>query len=639
MAPNSWRGSGLLSLAIVLVAVAVVLSVADSVVRVMMESPGEVVPTMPPAGSGGGTGGPSEPPPVQDGPEPVRDCGALKAFSSAEELRAYLTPELSGPGNATLSGRPASPAAGGALSYSTTNNQVEGVDEADIVKTDGQNLYVVSNNSVVVLQAAPPEQAKVLARVPATGRIVGLFIHGSRLVVLERSGHEWWYAWPYYPAGMSPPETWAEVYDVSVPSRPALMRNVSVDGLYVASRLSLDQLTLVVLGRARMEGSTPVLPAIAVNGERNELTYADVRHLNATERPQSIVIVLAIDLVRDLPPAFEAVFAASASLVYASEKNVYVGEPYGGSYEPSASTIHKFSVSRGRVGYLCSARVPGRILNQFSMDEYKGYLRVATTLGHVALGGGDAENNVFIVDETLSVVGRLEGLAPGEQIYSARFMGDRAYLVTFKKIDPFFVIDLSDPFAPKVLGYLKIPGFSDYLHPYDETHVIGVGKDAHDMGDFAWYQGLKLSLFDVADVEHPTEVAKIVIGDRGTWSEALTDHKAFLFIPSRKLLVLPVHLFEIDRTAYPEGAPPYVSGDFIWQGAYVLSVTLERGFEVRARIAHAQTFGGAGWYETFPGPSDVRRSLYIGDFLYTISESRVKVNSLDTFQEVATVEM
>ena len=147
------------------------------------------------------------------------------------------------------------------------------------------------------------------------------------------------------------------------------------------------------------------------------------------------------------------------------------------------------------------------MLNQFSMDEWNGCFRIATTRGHVSREGSSSTNNVYVLDSDLNVTGKLEGLAPGETIYSARFIGKRAYLVTFKKVDPFFVLDLSVPSDPKVLGALKIPGFSDYLHPYDENHVIGVGKNTVEAdpgeGNFAWYQGMKVALFDVTDVANP----------------------------------------------------------------------------------------------------------------------------------------
>ncbi|MFQ5911250.1 MAG: beta-propeller domain-containing protein, partial [Thermoplasmata archaeon] len=234
-------------------------------------------------------------------------------------------------------------------------------------------------------------------------------------------------------------------------------------------------------------------------------------------------------------------------------------------------------------------------------------------------------------------VGSLEDLAPGETIYSARFMGDRGYLVTFKKVDPLFVIDLAEPTVPKVLGWLKITGYSDYLHPYDENHVIGIGKEAvpADEGDFAWYQGVKISLFDVTDVANPQEIAKYVIGDRGTESPVLQDHKALLFDRARNLLVLPVMVAEINPAQYPNGAPPNTYGQPVWQGAYVFSISLDEGLVFRGGITHFEEFDFMknGYWS----PYSVKRSLYIENVLYTISDGKVMMNTLDDLAEIGTV--
>jgi uncharacterized secreted protein with C-terminal beta-propeller domain len=279
------------------------------------------------------------------------------------------------------------------------------------------------------------------------------------------------------------------------------------------------------------------------------------------------------------------------------------------------------------------------------MDEYNGFFRIATS---VRIATSNLEStSVHVFNQNLEVVGKLEDLAPGEDLHSARFMGDRCYLVTFKKIDPLFVIDLEDPTNPEVLGKLKIPGYSDYLHPYDEHHIIGVGKETveSENGDWAWYQGVKLSLFDVTNVSQPKEISKIEIGDRGTDTLVLRDHKAFLFSRSKNLLVLPILLAEIDEAKYPPelypyGVPANAYGDFVWQGAYVLNVTLDDGFTVRGGVTHIENsteLMKSGYY--FSSPYAVTRALYIDDLLYTISSNRVKVNSLVDLSEVAVVDL
>ncbi|MCX6818909.1 MAG: beta-propeller domain-containing protein [Candidatus Aenigmarchaeota archaeon] len=232
-------------------------------------------------------------------------------------------------------------------------------------------------------------------------------------------------------------------------------------------------------------------------------------------------------------------------------------------------------------------------------------------------------NHVYILDGDLNIVGKLEDLASGEQIYSARFIGNKGYMVTFRQIDPLYVIDLSDPANPKVLGFLKIPGVSDYLHPYDENHVIGLGRDATEEGRM---QGMKLSLFDVTDVQNPTEVSKYMIGDRGTSSEALNDHKAFLFSKEKNLLIIPVSLVEGEKWN-------------AWNGVYVFSLDLENGFVLKGKVTHSNQTENETDYYYNDYQSQIRRSLYMDDMLYTISQKMIKMNMLTDMAEINNVSL
>lgn len=304
--------------------------------------------------------------------------------------------------------------------------------------------------------------------------------------------------------------------------------------------------------------------------------------------------------------------------------------------EMQRTVVHKISVNNGAIEYKASGEVNGNVLNQFSMDEYNGYFRIATTTGNT--WNSSSSNNIFVLDSNLKVVGSITGLAPGESIYSARFIGDRAYLVTFQSIDPFFVIDLSNPTAPAVLGYLKLPGYSDYLQPYDETHIIGIGKDVNESIDadkvhttgavyYTAVQGVKVSLFDVSDVANPVETGKIVIGDRGTDSYALHDHKALLFDKNRNLLVLPISLAQLNQSR-----PGYMYGDIVWKGAYVLNIDTS-GISVKGRITHndnTTAYDSWFWYD----PYSVQRSLYMDNTLYTVSSKMIKANDLTTLDEI-----
>jgi uncharacterized secreted protein with C-terminal beta-propeller domain len=230
----------------------------------------------------------------------------------------------------------------------------------------------------------------------------------------------------------------------------------------------------------------------------------------------------------------------------------------------------------------------------------------------------------------------VENIAQGEKIYSVRFMGEQAYMVTFKKVDPFFIIDLKDPTNPAILGWLKIPGYSDYLHPLDKNHIIGLGKDAvpAEEGDFAWYQGVKISVFDVTNVSAPIETSQFKIGDRGTDSPALSDHKAFLFNKDTGLMVIPVFVYEINEEQYPGEIPANAYGEPVWQGAYVFNVSSDNGIVFKGRITHVDGLLNEVKYD---GSDFIQRALYIDKYLYTLSQGMIKINNIDDLAEVATI--
>ncbi len=332
--------------------------------------------------------------------------------------------------------------------------------------------------------------------------------------------------------------------------------------------------------------------------------------------------------------------------------------------ERRKTVIHKIKINDGNIDYGTKGEIPGYLLNQFSMDENEEYFRVATTTefyGRVpiltaqtfvagepsiseakaAVSGIAIEskimrpipqlgfsmyNNVYVLDKNLKIVGKIEAIAPDERIYSTRFIGDRLYMVTFKRVDPLFVIDLSNPKNPEILGKLKIPGFSDYLHPYDENHIIGVGKetDTNEWGGIST-QGVKLALFDVSDVKNPKQLDKYEIGEAGTDSEALRDHKAFLFDKKKNVLVIPVT--EVESKPYYDEKLGYYKQRF-WQGAYVFGLTPEDGFKLKGKITHNEGDEDQNWYY-YGSPNAVRRALFMDDALYTISGIKIKANDIN----------
>ncbi|MEM2612274.1 MAG: beta-propeller domain-containing protein [Thermoproteota archaeon] len=529
--------------------------------------------------------------------------------------------------------------------YSTTNVQVSGVDEADIVKTDGRYIYMISKDTVFIIEAYPPEGMRKVSEIKVEGNPIGLFIKDNRLALLkydlnilkEKGFYD--YQWV----------TVLEVYDISNVSNPILRKSVSVDGSYLSSRMIGNYVYVITshpIFRILGDDWKIFTPKIVIGENVFEIPSGKIFYSDAIECPEIYTTIIAIDLYSEDGFECKSVLTGYASSMYVSTTNIYITIPKNFRIWNGAESteIHRISINGLNIKCEASGEVPGRVLNQFSMDEYEGYFRIATTTGHVArfLNDTTSANHVFILDsETLKIVGRLEGLAPGEQIYSARFIGSRCYLVTFKKVDPLFTIDLSNPFKPRVLGKLKIPGYSNYLHPYDDNYLIGIGKETVEAeeGDFAWYQGLKISLFDVSNVTSPREVGKMIIGDRGTDSPVLRDHHAFLFDKKRNMLVIPILEAKILREKYSGEIPPYVHGEYVFQGAYVFNISPTGGINLRGRITHlnAEDLEKSGYY--FSSKYQVTRSLYIDDVLYTLSSGIVKANSLIDLSETSTVKL
>jgi uncharacterized secreted protein with C-terminal beta-propeller domain len=500
--------------------------------------------------------------------------------------------------------------------HSTTNVQVEGVDEADIVKTDGEFIYVISGKSIVILKAYPAEEAEILSQIQLNGALKGTFINRDKLVIFEERATR----------------TFIKVYDISDRGGPALIRNVSLDGSYFNSRMIGDYAYAVINKPAHLLNDGVSLPKIYSPNEVEEIPASDIYFTDAPDYSYTFTTIVAVNTQSDEEPSHEAFLVGTTRVMYVSLNNIYIA-----FREFERTLIYRVHIDGNEINCAASGEVPGYVLNQFSMDEHEGYFRIATTTGHIArsLEQASSQNHVYILDMNLNIVGRLENLASGEKIYSARFMGDRCYLVTFKKVDPLFVIDLSEPDSPFVLGELKVTGYSDYLHPYDKNHIIGIGKEtvAAEKGDFAWYQGVKISLFDVSEVDEPREIAKYEIGHRGTDSPVLRDHKAFLFDKSKDLLVIPVLVAEIDETKYPERPPPYTRGEYVWQGVYVFDISLDRGIVLKGRITHIESEA-----DVMNSGYSVKRSLYIDNILYTVSSKKIQMNSLDDLDEINEVE-
>jgi uncharacterized secreted protein with C-terminal beta-propeller domain len=552
--------------------------------------------------------------------------------------------------------------AGVSTDFSTTNIQVEGVDEGDIMKTDGKYIYNFSKNRLIITKAYPIEGSEIVYNEEFQDLYpTEMFVSGDKLLLFgnfyesynETGIRE---EMPYYWGGGS---VVARLYDISDRTDPELEKELQFEGSYLTSRLIGEHAYFVVNSWPHWNCDTNqedcIIPLMSEDGVETRVARAEEIGYLPPMPAQNFVTIASINLENGKTK--KETIAGNAQNVFASKDSIYLAAsvwlppetlipdetPVVKDIErivigdTEKTVINKFGLVEGKIGYVGQGQVPGHVLNQFSMDEFEGNFRIATTSGQLSRFGSQTSNNLYVLDEEMEVIGKLEDLAPGESIYSARFMGKKAYMVTFKKVDPLFVIDVSDPTNPTVLGKLKIPGYSDYLHPIDETHIIGLGKETIEAAKGAWYQGLKMAIFDVSDVENPIEMHKIVIGDRGTESYALHDHKAFLYDKGKELLVIPIMLAEIpEEEKKPLGEdqqwPSY--GEHTFQGAFVFRTTLENGFEEKGRITHvtAEDELKRGYY--YGSDYSVKRALYIGNVLYTLSDRMLKANDLENLEEL-----
>ncbi len=583
---------------------------------------------------------------------------------------------FSSPAASPMMGAPAAtaPTTGGP-SYSGTNVQVAGVDELDMVKTDGTYLYLASSSEVDILLAYPASSMHIVSRIALTNVTAdllganttvwanGLFLDGSRLVVVAQAyTYDYGYGYGYAPGApiagpaampamiAAPARTLAFIFDVSDPANPVLLHSLSVTGSASSGRMVGGTVYLVATQWIMELNGTYVLPQTCVDTTCMNLSANQVYHDPQSEDSWDYTNILALNVTTAaarvlsiVTGGYTVLYMSPSAMYLAFYKWVATPVPVATPFMPTPlgngwTTIYKLQASGLDVAAVAAGNVPGSLLSQYSMDEWLGYLRVATTERSFTTGTSTSSNGVFVFDGEMRMVGSVSNLAPGESIFAVRFVDDKAYVVTFRKIDPLFVIDLSDPTAPSVSGFLEMPGFSDYLYPLDATHLVGLGKDAIPAveGNWSWYQGLKLALYNVTDPTAPREAANVTLGDRGSDSEGLYDPHAFLYIPDRETVVVPVDLAIINAGQYPDGVPQWAWGTVVWQGVYLFHVNATTGIQTLGRVSqdNGTINASCSWYGS---PNEIRRSLYIGDVLYTISGTAVQANSLTDLSMISKV--
>ena len=659
----------------------------------------------------------------------------LKKFESMDEIVEFLNKQQSGQNNNYMAktfgggtrtmaamemvGAPMADMAGsvsggsdGATDYSQTNVQVIGVDEADFVKNDDKYIYTLSGTNLVIVNAYPAENAKVLSETEIKGNPTNMFINDNKLIIFSNDNEQIYRIakYDFMPRPRHTQSTHVMIYNIEDKEDPELIKDFSLNGNYYQSRMIGNHIYFIVNENVYHYNNFVDLPMIRENGKA--LMSPEIYYFDNPEQNYNFVTVSSLNVDDDEIESKSYMMGYSNTL-YVSLENIYItyqkNVPYNyrGNEEERftevilpilpkntrdiilnvlntekesytrwnkisdameemynrmdeddqeyiideiaekvqeyeikreidrrKTVIQKINIDNGKITYDTKGEVPGHLHNQFSLDEYEGNLRVATTVQAWGRGESILYNNVYVLDDDLDVIGQIEDIAPDESIYSTRFLGDRLYMVTFKRIDPFFVISLKDPKNPEILGKLKIPGYSDYLHPYDENTIIGIGKETegNQWGGIST-AGVKIALFDVSDVNNPEEIDKIEIGSQGTDSEALHEHKAFLFDKKRNLLVIPVREVK-ERRIYDPVYNYYRNR--VWQGAYVFEVTKD-DIDKKGKITHMESIQDEHYY--YQTPHTVRRSLFMDNVLYTISGAMIKANEIDDLDEIKEIEL
>ena len=547
--------------------------------------------------------------------------------------------------------------------YSTTNIQVENVDEADIVKTDGDYIYSISEDNVIITDVKDPKQPKVVATIQSEDDDIpeDIILYKDKLVVISTKGNQ--IQRYYYNNRMN---TVVKIYNITSREKPVLTKSYEMYEPYYTSRCIDNVLYVISSGNLRKEDDEIVVGYNEDNMEK-ELSVDKIKYLKDVKTTKQ-TLISTVDLNNETADIKLDSYLMNISNAYVSENAIYLLnqrysndtkmpisllfglkgvfglEDYYEMYAESGyyTEIYKFDIKEN-VEYKAKTKVKGKTINQYSLDEKDNHLRIA-------LYDNDG-SRVAIFDEDLKQIGISDNVAKGEKMYSSRFIGDKVYFVTYKTIDPLFVMDLSNEAKPKVLGKLKIPGYSTYLHSYDENHIIGIGMETKEIinrnsngkviSTTTKVVGMKMALFDVSNVNSPVQISSVVIGDSRTTSAILTNPKALLFSKEKSLIAIPVNNYSQDFEVtssnnyetminnYTKYSKPYNA-----EGYFVYNINVQDGFKLKGVITHEKT--NATYYYS---NSKLLRGLYIDNNLYTVSETMIKVNELDSLKAVGELKL
>jgi hypothetical protein len=534
-------------------------------------------------------------------------------------------------------------------SFSGTNVQERDVDEPDTVKTNGDVLVIAASDGLRIVDIGDGEPT-LLSTVPFETGGGEIILSGDRVLSLRTEWREDPNASQSVSSGAAEDSSRLMIapagqeitvltsVDISDPSDPQVVETRELPGSYRSARATGTAARIVLVtypnvpqpapevyesnDQAEIERNLEAWEAQAIatmTVEDWSPNAGDCSSVARTTSPQGLgtTTVLTLDLAGSLAELDRDSVVADAGTVYASTDQLVIATSrwsQTSSPEGEVSTeVHAFDITDpATTAYTGSGSVAGYLLNQFSLSEHEGNLRVATTEEapwDEATGTSQSDSGITVLDGSMQQIGRIDGLGVTERIQAVRYMGDVAYVVTFRQTDPLYAIDLSDPAAPRVAGELKVPGYSAYLHPIDDGRLLGVGQDATDDGQTL---GTKVSTFDVSSIQSPAEIDTLRI-DNGS-SSVEWDHRAFLWWASTRSAVIPVDVYD------PAGAQPYT-------GAVAFDIGEDGSIVERGRVSHQAHVDPNGWWPA------IMRSVVADGALYTISEAGVLKSDLTSLTE------
>mgnify|MGYP004528008695 CR=1 FL=1 len=547
----------------------------------------------------------------------------MKNYNSNTELYEYVKENLDVSKSESLNS-----------DISSTNIQENNVDESDIVKIDKNNIYYIAENKVVILDTADGKNASKISEIEYETTDFypqEIYVYNNKLIVIGSAGYnmcktEIISTSDYSKKVYENKKTGMIIYDVTDKISPKEERRIEIQGNYVSSRMIKNNIYFIAnksiyisnllkedYEELNEKDYMPKYKDTFEDSQEKCIEYSNIYYTDDISNANYLMTV-GVNLDTEEEADIKTVLGAG-EYVYSSEDNMYIAfskSNYAENYEmiDSKTDILKFNLNNGKIIFDSKTVVDGIVNNQFSMDEEANFFRIATTIGNVDNINQNTSSNLYILNEKLEKVGEITGIAPNEKIYSVRYTEDKAYIVTFKQTDPLFVIDLSNPTMPKILGELKIPGYSTYLHPYDENHIIGFGYDTTANGNRITTNGLKMVMFDITDYNNPKEMFKVTISGKNAYSELEYNHKALLYSKEKNIIGFPIINYGNSKTK---------------TSFQIYNIDLNNGFIMKGEILGDNQI--------------IERVVFANKMYYALSKNKIKVVDMETLENVREIDI